>query len=122
MQRSVIGLHWLSSPSEARYIAEHPSDKIYQRRGGLTSDEVQEVMVDLTNLAFTCKEMSQLVVKLAVPVVGRRVSSCAWNYFGVPHELPPYWQSITARPAHCTVEDLRVSHCNPIFRLEVKIE
>lgn len=109
----MIDLYHKGSESQVCWLAEHPQDTIYKRHGGLDSREVRDIMRDLTSLAFTCKEMNQLVVSLALPILAARVSNTEWKRFGVPPEMSPIWQKIISEPIKCSGEELKARFKHP---------
>ena len=72
-----------------------------------------KVMHELTNLALTCQEMSQLVIDIALPALEERVDKMAWERFAVPSapdgRLPPFWNDILQDPTSCKLSELKVS-------------
>lgn len=69
-------------------------------------------MADLTDLALTCKEMSQQVIELSLPALADKVHSMIWQEYdiapGKDGELPPIWDTILSTPKSCSHSDLKV--------------
>ena len=80
-------------------------------------------MKQLTSLAFTCLEMSQLVVDIAVPILNDRVGVGAWESWGVLSEMSPgwsmypFWKGITSNPQAVTLDSYKVSSYLDILAL-----
>ena len=72
----------------------------------------QRVMADLSNLALTCKEMSQQISVHALPVLAEKVHRTAWERSGVEtgsNDKPPaIWDKILCAPKACTLPELKV--------------